>query len=127
MRERASDWADALFGLVPEELLMPSYQAAVREHRSAFPLSAYEVKEAYLKIDAELRREQAENQRRLIERAERESPDYKECPSCFNCGFRRTFERDAWGQEHWGVVRCYDCDYWQKRKERKMAQGHYKS
>lgn len=126
MRERASDWAEVLFGIIPEADLIPAFQRAVKDHQSTFPVSAYEVKEAFKKVDSERRQEQAELQAKLIERAEKESPNFNVCAQCFGAGFRRTFERDVWGTEHWGVVYCNDCDYWERRRALRTKDGHYK-
>lgn len=126
MQERAAIWSDALFGIVPEDMLGHAFQLAVRDHTSAFPVSAYEVKESYLRIKAELdRREKADMTKRL-QAAEAASPDFHVCPHCCNSGFREVHPMDAWGMSYTGVVRCVTCDYWDRRRNQKITEGHYK-
>jgi hypothetical protein len=43
---------------------------------------------------------------------------YRECPMCFNCGFVSTKETDRTGRQYSVAVKCYSCDYWERRKER---------
>lgn len=51
--DRARDWMEALAGIVPANRLNDAYLRAFRDHTSAFPLSAYEVKIAWQTIAAE--------------------------------------------------------------------------
>ena len=51
---RARDWADELHGIVPMEALNASMKRAFQDHKSTFPLNAYDLKMAYAanKLDA---------------------------------------------------------------------------
>lgn len=50
---RISAWTDVLFGTVPRERLKDAYDRAKADHRSTFPINAYEVKIAWLNIAEE--------------------------------------------------------------------------
>jgi hypothetical protein len=45
--QRSKDWAEALFPKIPEAMLDQSFQRAVHDHKGGFPISAYEVLNAY--------------------------------------------------------------------------------
>lgn len=45
--ERAEVWGCLLFGLVPEHRLQECFDTAFREHQTAFPLTAYDLKAAW--------------------------------------------------------------------------------
>jgi hypothetical protein len=127
IKDRALAWCDALFPNVEERRLTEAFDRAIAKHETTFPISVHEILVAAKALQAEefAKREAEDFESRR--KSEAMSPDYKECPSCQSCGWRKVFDRDAWGKEHWGAVRCYDCDYWQRRKERKISEGHYKN
>jgi hypothetical protein len=50
---RARDWSDALHGIVPMDALNASVKRAFQDHKSTFPLNAYDLKMAYANLKAE--------------------------------------------------------------------------
>lgn len=50
---RARDWSEALHGIVPMEALNASVSRAFQNHKSTFPLNAYDLKTAYTELKAE--------------------------------------------------------------------------
>lgn len=72
---RTKTWARALFGVIPEFRLQDAFDAAFQVHDSTFPVSAYEIKLEWQKIEI---RERAETQARRIE-FEKENPKLA-CP-----------------------------------------------
>lgn len=47
---RSRDWAEELYGSIPEHELLSAFKLAVKLHTSAFPLSAYEILTAHQRI-----------------------------------------------------------------------------
>lgn len=50
---RARDWSEELHGIVPMEALNASMKRAFENHKSTFPLNAYDLKIAYTQLKAE--------------------------------------------------------------------------
>jgi hypothetical protein len=127
IKDRALAWCDALFPTVPEGYLEQSLDRAIDKHQTTFPVSVHEILLAWKGLWAEIMsaRERQEYEDRA--KAERVSPDIRVCLQCFGSGFRHMNIDNVWGKEYPGVCRCYDCDYWQRRKEIKSKEGHYKS
>ena len=42
-----------------------------------------------------------------------------ECGSCLNSGWKNVFRFDGVGRRFQGVAKCYDCKYWENRKNGK--------
>jgi hypothetical protein len=126
IKDRGLAWSDALFPTVPEKELERALDRAIAKHQTTFPISAHEILIAWNEIWAEIisARERAEYEERS--RAERVSPDIKICLQCCGSGFRPVQPESAWGKQYPGVVYCYDCDYWQRRRDQKSKEGHYK-
>jgi hypothetical protein len=39
---------------------------------------------------------------------------YRECPSCFNTGWKFIKQSDEMNRIHEGVIKCQDCNFWFK-------------
>lgn len=50
---RARDWSEELHGIVPMEALNASMKRAFENHKSTFPLNAYDLKNAYAELKLE--------------------------------------------------------------------------
>lgn len=83
---RVDAWARALMGIVPERDLQRSFDHAFRTHTSNFPVSAYDLKDAYFAL---IEMERGENQvRRQLEEESRRKTTDVQCSFCFDTGFQ---------------------------------------
>ena len=72
-------------GLVPENDLQRSFDHAFRIHTGSFPVSAYDLKDAYLNL---VEIERKENQERREKRDEAVRKGEIKCGVCYDTGFR---------------------------------------
>jgi hypothetical protein len=115
LEERAEDWTEVLFDIVPESYLADAFQLAAQNHESNFPISAFEVKAAFDQIyREEQKRFRQENFERALElETEIHSPNFEPCVICYGCGFAPTSRTDDTGKSYSGVIKCYSCNYWE--------------
>lgn len=70
--DRAEVWARLLSGIVPEERLQECFDRAFRQHKSSFPVNAYDLKAAWEEMHrASGPVDELAFQRRLAEQGER--------------------------------------------------------
>lgn len=77
--QRANVWTDLLIDIVPENRLQDVFRKAFRDHKSSFPINAYELKDAWDQINQQ---EILERNRELY-RDQRENP-VRYCPASWN-------------------------------------------
>jgi hypothetical protein len=87
--ERTRDWAEALSPDVPENWLQQSFRRAVHDHRGSFPLTCYEVLDAYKVLRAEIPDEAPKGSLLASDEAARE------CRRCLGSGFVHKFDVDG--------------------------------
>lgn len=83
---RARDWYDLFYGVIPEDKLFPAFQDAFAAHDNAFPVSAYEVKAAY---------EQMKRIEAMSSKVVKFADGRYDCPFCFGTGRLYKFDIDG--------------------------------
>jgi hypothetical protein len=119
LERRARIWSEDLFEIVPEARLKDAYSAAIASHNSGFPVTAYEIAEAFKQIavaERKAARQQWEAEQTQIEMLGKLA-NYRECEYCFNSGFFSTTQTEPDGRRYSGVVKCRNCDYWERRMQ----------
>jgi hypothetical protein len=86
--DRALDWYEALFPVVPEKYLQQAFQRAVHDHSGAFPLSCYEVINAFKALSGEIAIDQAKALSESSEAA-------KGCPRCLGTNLETIYNTDG--------------------------------
>jgi hypothetical protein len=89
---RAEAWARALMGIIPEHALQQSFRVAFHKQASGFPVSAYDLKNAYEAI-----RNGAADQRQ-----DAAKHTLANCPDCHGTGMKYV---DVNGTQS-GMVKC---------------------
>jgi hypothetical protein len=87
VRNRALDWYEVLFPIVPEQYLQQAFQRAVHDHTGAFPLSCYEVINAFKALSGEI-----EIKRPSLPESD---PARNDCRTCFGTGMVHLFNEDG--------------------------------
>jgi len=82
---RVDAWARALMGTIPELELQRSFDHAFRIHTGSFPVSAYDLKDAYIVL-IEIERKENQERREKIDEAMRKGEI--KCGVCYDSGFR---------------------------------------
>lgn len=93
---RAGDWCELLCEIIPEPRLMDAFMRAARDHASAFPVNAYEVKNAWANIEAE---EQA---------AKKNNLPADDLSAIANCSNRHNHADNELASPNEGLVVLYD-------------------
>lgn len=120
---RARDWSEVLWQIIPEERLADAFNRAAKDHSGSFPISAYDIKNAFWELRKDEVKAQEQRRQREMQELEQRSiqPGFEPCPRCFSCGFRYVVKQEYNGREYSGVIKCDlpGCDHW----ERALAKG----
>ncbi|MBA2334824.1 MAG: hypothetical protein H0V90_07795 [Blastocatellia bacterium] len=118
--DRARDWAEVLFDVVPEEHLQDAFKRAARDHKTSFPVSMHDVRIAYEQIAADELREEKRLREKFLDDldAERKLSNRFECKLCFGSGWKEITEYDSVNRPYKGVIKCHDCRHWEYYSEK---------
>jgi hypothetical protein len=117
-------WAEELFEVVPEAWLDASFARAFKDHTSEFPITAFEVKNAYAEVEREARIAAYKQREAVMDDLDRKNRlATPVCPICRGTGFKEAAPRESYtGRSYSGVERSYNCcDYWEKRRTQTEA------
>jgi len=116
---RAKEWSETLCGIIPEERLRDSFNRAIRDHKGTFAISAYDLKDAWWEVRKDEVKEQSARREQELRDLEMKAlqPGFEPCSYCFGCGFRYTIKQEHNGRHYTGVIKCQQCDHWERRMQ----------
>jgi hypothetical protein len=117
-------WADELFSIVPESWLDASFARAFKDHTSEFPITAFEVKNAYTEAERDARIADYKQREAVLDDLERRRrlAEFTICQICFGTGFMSGGFTEYAGRQYHGVVKSFNCcDYWERARTKREA------